>query len=110
MVRRHTLAPGSIDPTSLTPATVVEEFCKISLELIRKGASSSCVPFSLGCLPGPGSTNKAIFKSAAGITAVRCVLLLAFPHKCTDKLKVRVDVVEHGVEGLANLFLEVPAR
>ncbi len=52
--------------------TVVEEFCKISLDLIRKGL-----------------TNKGIFKGAA------------------DKLGVRSDVVEHGVEGLANLFLEV---
>jgi len=50
---------------------VVEEFCKISLEFIRKGA-----------------TSRSIFKGAA------------------EKLGVPPDVVEHGVEGLANLFTQ----
>jgi len=53
------------------PPNIVEEFCRISLELIRKG-----------------NVNRAIFKNAA------------------EKLKLRLDLVEHGVEGLANLFLE----
>jgi len=50
---------------------VVEEFCKIALEFIRKGL-----------------TAKAIFKGAG------------------EKLGIAPDVVEHGVEGLSNLFTE----
>lgn len=83
VVSPHTAAP------QLTKLVVVEEFCKIALEFIRKGLSFFLDVFLSLWSRIIGSGNKSMFKAAS------------------EKLGVTPDVVEHAVDGLGHLFTEV---